>query len=156
MASYDKVIPPGGEGKISIKMKTGNLKGKIKKSIRVYTNDPAYNKGILTLTFTASIKPIIDVKPSANISLRGKRGETQSAKVTITGIEDRPLKLEEKYFDLTDIVEYSLDTIEENRSYMVSIKNIPGASDSFKGYLRLKTNYPEKPEIKIYVRGIFR
>ena len=152
MASYDKAIPPGGEGKITVRIKTNNVKGKIKKSLRVYANDPASASEILTVT--ASIRPILDVNPRS-VYLKGNEDETQSAEVIITGTEERPLMLEVIYFDLIKIVEYSIETVEENKIYKLSFHNLPGADKKFKGKLKLKTNYPEKPEILINIRGRF-
>jgi hypothetical protein len=150
--NYDRAIHPGGEGKISVKIDTKKRKGKLRKQVSVYTNDPENRKEILTIT--AFVKPIIDVEPSS-VYLKGKEGETRSAEIVITGSEDRPLILKDKYFDLNDIVEYNLEIVEENRLYKVLIQNLPDKSGYFKGYLKLKTNYPEKPEISIVVRSRF-
>lgn len=154
MANFDRAIPPGGEGEISAKINTRGMTGKIRKRMAVYTNDPAHSRE--TLTITASIKPFIDIVPDKLVySLVGNPGETKSAAVMIKGREDRPLTLEEKYFDLTGIVEYSLEMVEENKLYKVSFQNIPGTSDNFKGHLKFKTNYPEKREISLNIRGRF-
>ncbi len=74
----------------------------------------------------------------------------------ITGSENRPLVIEVKYFDLKGIVEYNIETIEEGKKYRVSVQNAPDANANFRGYLKFKTNYPEKPELSIYIRGRFR
>ena len=39
MASFDKAIPPGGEGKITLSVDTRGYQGKIHKTARIFTND---------------------------------------------------------------------------------------------------------------------
>ena len=60
-----------------------------------------------------------------------------------------------KYFDLDDVVQYRLEMVEGNGFYRVTIKNLPKAKGNIRGYIKFKTNYAEKPEISIYVRGRF-
>lgn len=43
MASFDPTIPPGGEGKITLKVYTGDYEGPIYKNALVNTNDPKNN-----------------------------------------------------------------------------------------------------------------
>ncbi|MBW2182348.1 MAG: DUF1573 domain-containing protein, partial [Deltaproteobacteria bacterium] len=40
MASFDKVIPPGQEGKVTLSVKTKNMSGKFAKSATIKSNDP--------------------------------------------------------------------------------------------------------------------
>jgi hypothetical protein len=153
VANFDRAVPPGGEGKIYVKTKKVQ-KGRKRDRIRVYTNDPANSREILTIT--AFVRPIINVEPDKSVYyMVGKPGETKSTVINISGREGRPLILKEKFFDLTGIVDYQVETVEENRIYNVSIQNIPNTNDNFRGHLKFKTNYPEKPEIKFCIRGRF-
>jgi len=54
VARFDRTIPPGGEGKITLRIKTRGYQGVISKSAKVYTNDP--RKKIKLLTIKAFIK----------------------------------------------------------------------------------------------------
>ena len=40
MPSFDRAIPPGGEGKIILQVNTAGFQGAIDKSARVSSNDP--------------------------------------------------------------------------------------------------------------------
>ena len=71
-------------------------------------------------------------------------------------MEEKPLKIELIGFDLDGKVNYLIETLETDRVYRVSFKNIPGPAATFRGSLRLKTNYTNKPEIVIPVRANFR
>ena len=112
MVNFDKAIPPGGEGKIRLSMRTRNRQGKISRTARVYSNDPA--KSIVRLGITALIRPIIRLTTS---------------KIYLVGKE---------YQSITKVVEV-----------------IPGPPQTYRGFLKIKTNYPEKPEITILIKGRF-
>ena len=57
MAKYDTAIPPGGEGKITLKVNTKGYDGWISKRARVHTNDP--RRRIMKLTLKAFVKVAI-------------------------------------------------------------------------------------------------
>ncbi len=151
-ADFDRAIPPGGEGKITITIDTRNRKGRVSEWLKISSNDSDHSEE--TLTLKALIRPMIDIEPKT-VNLRGKYGEIRDAEVIIRGSENRPLVLEEKYFDLDDVVQYRLEMVEGNGFYRVTIKNLPKAKGNIRGYIKFKTNYAEKPEISIYVRGRF-
>jgi len=59
---------------------------------------------------------------------------------------DKPLKL--------DLMEFNL--VEKGRKYRIMFKSIPGPPQTYGGFLKLKTNYPEKPEITVRIRRQIR
>lgn len=83
-------------------------------------------------------------------------GEIKTGEVYITGNLEKPLKIEAYSFSLDGKVNYEIDTIEEGKQYKVKFENIPDISGSHIGYLKLKTNYTERPSIKIRVSSRFR
>jgi len=40
VANFDKAIPPGQEGKITLKINTRNRKGKLRQYANIFSNDP--------------------------------------------------------------------------------------------------------------------
>ena len=54
MASFDRAIPPGGVGKITLSVAMEGQQGKIRKQARVYSNDPENKQ--MTLTLKAFVK----------------------------------------------------------------------------------------------------
>jgi hypothetical protein len=52
VAEYDKAIPPGREGKITLSVVPSSCKGKVKKYTLIKTNDP--QKSSFTLVFEGS------------------------------------------------------------------------------------------------------
>ncbi|MFC1494720.1 hypothetical protein ACFL6W_05520 [Thermodesulfobacteriota bacterium] len=83
-------------------------------------------------------------------------GEVKTKEVFITGNLEEPLKIEVVSFDLKGKVQYEIETLKEEKQYKVKFENIPDVKGSFKGYLRMKTNYPESPGIKIRISGRFK
>jgi hypothetical protein len=75
--------------------------------------------------------------------------------VNISSGLERPLQITPVSFDLSGRVSYSIKEVEKGRRFQVRLTSIPGTAGTIQGALKLKTNYPEKPEITIFVRGRF-
>ncbi len=153
MASYDKVIPPGGEGRITLKVNTKGYQGKISKGARVYTNDP--KKAFFVLRLTAFVKVPIHVSPRY-VYLVGRSDQAISRTVYIEAREERPLELTPIEFTLNGKVNFTTQALVPGRKYSVHLATAPGFSGPLRGVLKFKTNYPEKPEILIKIRGRIR
>ena len=128
--------------------------GRIKKSIRVQSNDPKKKQEYLI--FEGSIKPWIKLMPSGRVTLSGKPGETKSVDLTISAVVDKPLKIKPGKFSLEGKVSYSLEEIEKGKQYKITFKNNPDVSGRFDGGLRLITNYQEKSKIDIRISSRFK
>lgn len=68
---------------------------------------------------------------------------------------DRPLTLTPSEFNLEEKLTYTVEEIEKGRKFRIRFTSIPGPPQTYHGFLNLKTNYPEKPEINIRIRGRF-
>lgn len=152
MAHFDRAVPPGGEGKITLKLSTRGYEGKVRKAARVYTNDP-YNR-TERITIEAFVRAPILVAPRS-VFLQGRVTERVTKSVDIKGDPGKVLKIEPINFSLNHRVEYNIEELEPGKHYRVSFTSIPNVSNYYHGSLRLKTNYPEKPELYIFVRGRF-
>ena len=152
MASFDRSIPPGGEGKITLWVRTKGFQGNIHKSAKVYTNDPRMK--VVTLSIKALVKVPIYLS-SHYVNLRGKEGQSVISVIEIRAGLDKPLTLEPGQFNLEGKVKYMIEEIEKGRRFKVRFTTIPGTSQNYRGFLKLKTNYPENPEITIRIRGRF-
>jgi len=152
VASYDKAIPPGGEGKITLKVHTKRYQGRIYKSTKVNTNDPKQN--IIRLGIKAFIKVPVLISPRY-VSFYGKAGQSITKVIEIKAGLNNPLTLSQDQFNLEGKVKYRLEEIEKGRRFKIHLTSIPGPPPTFSGALRLKTNYPEKPIITIMITGRF-
>lgn len=150
MAYFDKAIPPGGEGKIRLSVRTGGSQGKISRDAMVYTNDPA--KNITRVIITAFVRPIIHLSTS-KIYLKGKEHQNITREVKVRAGLDRPLALTADQFNLAGKLTYTITEIEEGRRFQIRFTSIPGPPQTYRGFLKLTTNYPEKPELTIWIKG---
>jgi len=152
VAYFDKAIPPGGEGKIRLSVRTRGRQGKISRNARVYSNDPA--KSIVRLGIMAFINPSIQLSPP-KIYLIGKEDHAITKVVEVRAGLDIPLTLTAGQFNLSEKLTYTIIEIEEGRIFQIRFTSIPGPPQTYRGFLKLTTNYPEKPEITIWIKGRF-
>ena len=152
MAHFDRAIPPGWEGKITLMLNTRGFSGKIRKTARIYTNDPRFPQD--TFVIEALIKVPI-VMSDRMVFLLGTARESISRSVDIRGELDKPLKLEPLDYTLDKKVKFNIEEISRGKHYRVTFTSIPNAGNYYHGLLRLRTSYPEKPELVIHVRGKF-
>jgi hypothetical protein len=153
VASYDRSIPPGGEGKITVTVNTEGYEGSIYKTASVQTNDPL--KSRFNLAVKAFVRVPITVSPRFVI-LRGKADQELSLNVKIEAGLEKPLQIEADRSRLEGRVRYEIQEIEEGRSYRIRFTSVPGKPGRFSGFLNLTTNYEEKPLLNIRIRADFR
>ena len=153
MARFDRTIPPGGEGKVTLRIKTRGYQGEIRKRAKVYTSDP--RNSVVVLSVKAFVKVPIYLSPRY-VYLRGSAGQEITKTVRVRAEEDKPLKLEPRRFDLSKKLTYRIEEVKAGRMVKIHFTSIPGTAGTYRGVLRLKTNYPEKPEISIPITGRFQ
>lgn len=134
-------------------MKTKGYQGNLKKSATIHSNDPENPQ--IKLTLSAQIKVPISLEPRG-VLLHGFIDENITAVMTIKAHEDQPLILEPVKLSLPNKVTYDLKTIEEGRAYQVTFRNISKKRDKYNGFLKLKTNYTNKPQITAMVFGYIK
>ena len=152
MAYYDRSIPPGGEGNITLRVNTRGYDGKIRKTARLYTNDPKFPQDYLVIE--ALVKTPIAMSERM-VFLQGTTQETITKTVDIKGDLNKPLSLEPLDYTLDKKVKFSIEEITRGKHYRVTFTSIPNVGNYYQGLLKLKTSYPEKPELVIHVRGRF-
>jgi len=153
VANFDPAVPPGGEGKITLKVKTEGYQGNLRKSARVKTNDP--EKQTVILAIKATVKVPIYVS-SRYVHLYGKGDKTAQKTIKILAELDKPLNLSVADFTLKNKLKYAMETVQKGKEYRIRFTSISGVKENFRGILKLKTNYPEKPEISIVINGRFK
>jgi len=153
VANFDRSIPPGGEGKITLVLNTLGYAGKLQKGARVLTNDPKIPQD--TLIIEAFVKTPITVSEGM-VFLKGTQQDTVTKTVDIRGELDKPLKIDAVDFTLDNKVKFRIEEVAEGKHYRVTFTSIPNVGRSYHGLLKLKTSYPEKPDLVIYVMGKFK
>lgn len=149
---WTKIVPPGGTGKITLKVDTARFKGPISKTATVQTNDP--DLASYRLTVNANVMTYIDVLPSDTATFRHYRGEDKKEKLTIHSNETTPLEI--KDVQITgDSVKYALAKASDGSGdHELSIWLDPAAPiGTVNGTIKLVTSSPKEPEVTINVRG---
>lgn len=149
MAHFDKAIPPGGEGKIRLTVRTTGYQGNLHKSARVYTNDPT--KSVIRLSLKGFVKVPILLSPP-RVRLYGKEGQSLTRIIEVRAELDKPLILTPGHFNLVEKLTYSIEEIEKGKKFQIRFTTTNSSPQSFRGFLKLNTNYPEKPEITIWIK----
>jgi hypothetical protein len=85
--------------------------------------------------------------------LKGYAGDKIKKKLTITSLDEQPLKIMDITSTIEDKIKYKLKTIEKDKAYSLEIKTRSGIKESFRGKVVLKTNSPKKPQLDISVMG---
>ena len=161
VASFDKVVKPGGEGKIVSSVDTKSFSGPISKSILLVSNDP--DRPQMNLFVKANVKPFVDVLPQPFARFSVIKGDS--------GTQDMILVSEEKGFKPT-IAETSQPYVKAEIAPAGDKDKIPGrAGEQYKLHLsvtpdapdgllnapiRIATGIAQQPTIEIPVSGIVR
>lgn len=153
MARFDRTIPPGGEGRITLELKTADYQGKIAKSAKVFSNDP--KKSTLTIGLKGNIWPPVLVTPR-HAQLNGIVGDTVETVVYLERQKQEPLMVRIGSISIPDKVEADLKEVEKGQSYELNIRNKVQGEARYLGKIQLATDYPERPEIQIKIYGNIR
>jgi len=79
---FDRVIPPGSEGKVFASIDISHVKGAIQKHVEIETSDPVRSKA--TLYVKANVKTYIDIAPEEQVRFTVMKGEANTQELTIT------------------------------------------------------------------------
>ena len=109
----------------------------------------------LLVSIKATVKAIISVHPRS-VSLRGKKDAPIVKQVTLVAHEDMPLEITPVKFSLSDKASYDIETINKGKTYRITFRNKWKKTGAYRGVLELKTNYPDKPLLKIKIYGFIK
>lgn len=150
-ADFTRVIPPGGQGNITIKGRTMGYGGNVfERHITVFMNDP--KNQTLSLLMKGKVDEFAGVTPPTAV-LKGKADESIETMVTVQPGKKYPFKIVESHMEkaLEGKIEYKIITLENG--YVLQIKNSLHTAGQYFGRIFLKTDNPDKPEIPISVAG---
>jgi hypothetical protein len=149
VADFDKAIPPGQEGRITLKVDTKNKKGSLKQIATVFSNDP--QNPVTKVSTIVSIKQYIEVEPGTRVFLQGTTGEMIAREVTIVSHDDRAVTIKKITSDIDDKIEYKLKTVKEGKEYRLEIITRSGLTDVFRGKILVETDSRKQPTIQLSV-----
>jgi hypothetical protein len=146
---YDRTIPPGGVGQVTLQVNTTNYQGTITKSAQVTTNDPKQRKTKIYLSI--NVRAHIIVEPGPKILLRGFVGDNIHHTVRIRAADDRPLKITKIQTNLQSVIDYKLTPRDDGKKYNLEVVSKVTEQKTASGFLTLQTNHPKKKVLKLSV-----
>lgn len=150
MADFDRLIPPGGEGKVKLSIHLAGYRGKVSKSAVVYSNDPQNPR--VSISVTAKVVPFVDIRPSDTVVFRGPAAVLKPHEVEVESSKT-PMRILRVESDLEKEVGVKVETLVEGTRYRVVITNRVEQGE-YSGTIRLITDHPQKPQIAVTVRGM--
>ncbi|MBF0228211.1 MAG: hypothetical protein HQK63_01240 [Desulfamplus sp.] len=149
-------MPPGGEGKISIKVNTKGYGGrKLMKTITVITNDSKTPES--NISVSGNVEKFADITPSV-VRFNGKIGEELKTVVKVVPESKFPflvLKVRSQEEKAKNI-KYELKedkAASGNKEYSITVENLKKDAGFYYDVLILETDSKIQPEIKINVMG---
>jgi hypothetical protein len=150
-ARYDRVIPPGGRGEITLTIKPHSVEGQFQKHAQVKSNDPNQPEAVLVLQGFSQRQ--IEFAPSRIIRLWGNPSEDLRSKVQVISHLPVPLNIKEFRTDIPEKIEVSLAVEEPGRVYALEIRNKCKEPNRYQGKIELLTTAPQHPQLIVRVFG---
>ena len=151
VASYDKTIPPGQEGTITLTIKPFSVIHQFKKEAKVTLNDPERPKVQLVMTGVAL--PFIEILPSHIVRLRGTPGEGVKGEVKFISHLPTPWKITGYSTTIPDKIEINLKPEVPNQVYDLEVRNVCQQTGPYAGLINLYTTSKERPRLIVRVFG---
>jgi hypothetical protein len=151
VAKFDKVIAPGGEGKIELVLDGERVSGEFSKTAIVKTNDPEHPE--LTLTIAGHEIPFLNVVPEGTIYLHGRYDESVEKSVTLSSNEKGfDLQVTGVSSNIDDKIEYSVKPGPNKGEFVLDVKKKTDVQPSSAyGNITVKTNSEKSPEAILQV-----
>ena len=149
MVRYDRAIPPGGVGQVTLQVNTGGFQGKVTKSAQVTTNDPRQRNSKIYLSM--DVRAHIIVEPGPKIMLQGIAGDDIQSVVHIRSAEKQPFKITRIETNLRSVIDYKLSRKDAGSEYDLQVVSKATEQKTASGFLTLHTNNPKKRIVKLSV-----
>jgi hypothetical protein len=148
---YDKSIPPGGQGDITLTLKPFSVIHQFKKETKVRLNDP--DQPLLVLTLTGVAQPFIEIQPSHIVRLRGSPSDDIRGQVRFTSHLPTPFKITQFRTNIPDKIEVTLKPEVPDKVYVLEVRNKGQQSGAYAGLIELSTNSEKRPRLIVRVFG---
>jgi hypothetical protein len=148
---FDRVIPPGGEGKVELAVEGSKVHGEFNKSAAVESNDP--DRPHMTLMLHGRAVPYVNVVPEGTVRMHGRYGEPVEQRLTITSNEkDLDFKVLGVRSNIDDKITYAIENGATPGEYILKVyKNPKLPTLSTYGSIFIDTNSPKWPETTVQV-----
>jgi hypothetical protein len=157
VAKFDKVIPPGQEGKIHMVIEGKRVHDKFSKSATIRSNDPEHPT--MTIAIAGNIMPYIAVAPGGRIYLQGRYGEPVKKQITLRSNEEEfDFQITSVESNIDDKITYKATPGEDDGTWMVDVwKNPKLPTMSTYGSITVHTNSELAPtkilQVQVITKG---
>jgi hypothetical protein len=151
VALYDRAIPPGGKGEITLQIDTSRIRGEFQKKAIVWSNDP--ERKSIALFLTGKVKPHIFFDPGGYLSLSGTKGQVPNEHLDIINNHKGPMKITGVDSDLKDRIVWHIVETTPGFVYRLEVEDISKEPGDYTGHLTLRTDNPEKPQLTVIING---
>ncbi|MEJ2673281.1 MAG: DUF1573 domain-containing protein [Deltaproteobacteria bacterium] len=121
VASYDKIIPPGGQGAITLTIKPYSVIHRFLKETKVTLNDREWPLVLLSLTGVAL--PFIEIQPSHIVRLKGAPGDDVRGQVRFISHLPTPWKITGYSTTIPDKIAVNLKPEVPGQIYDLEVRN---------------------------------
>lgn len=151
MTRFDRVIPPGGEGKVTLNVDLKGYQGKVWKDATIISND--LRQPSFQITLQGQVRPHIELRPGSFVQFSPavQSAEEKTVDLMATGQDFRVLKIEN---NLKEKISAQLETVVPGKHYRLKIANLQ-REGSYSGVIKVSTDHPKKPEVQIRISAHF-
>jgi hypothetical protein len=149
--NYDKTIPPGGQGDITLTIKPFSVIHQFKKETKVRLDDP--DRPNLVLTLTGLAQPFIEIQPSHIVRLRGAPGDDIRGQVRFISHLPTPFQITQFHTNIPDKIDVTLKPEVPGKVYVLEVRNKGQQSGAYVGLIQLTTNSEKRPRLIVRVFG---
>jgi hypothetical protein len=149
--AYDHLIPPGGQGALTLTIKPFALRGQFAKKTEVFLNDPDQPR--LVFTLKGFSRPLIEVQPSYVIQLKGKSGEDLHQQVRLTSNLPESWEISRYSTNIPQFIDVEVQTAEPGKSYVLEVRQKRLEPGRYHGLIELFTTFPQRPRLLLRVFG---
>jgi hypothetical protein len=153
VAKYDRVIPPGGTGKITLQIQPFSVVHAFKK--KTYVRFNASDLSSVNLVLTGNAQKSIEIEPSHVIRFRGAPKNDLTAQVKLTSSLPFPWEITRVENFQPDKFTATLKTEKPGKVYVLEVRNKSLDEGHYAGMIQLFTNVVHKPKIVIRVIADF-
>jgi hypothetical protein len=148
---YDRLIPPGRQGTLTLSIRPFALLGQFAKKTEVFLNDPDHPKVVFTLKGVS--RPLIEVQPGYIIRFKGKPGEELCRQVRLTSNLSEPWEISRYTNKIPQSIDVHLNAIEPGKSYVLEVQQKRQEPGKYQGMIELFTTVPKRPRLVLRVFG---
>jgi hypothetical protein len=162
VANFDKLIQPGGTGKVEAEVDTTAFSGPIAKSILVFSNDQANPQ--VNLVIKAEVRSFVEVLPRNLIRLNVLQGEPATEKVVLSSADASEFKVTEVdtaggpyEVKFRELPENERVPDRKGSQWEVAVTVPANAPEGLLNHkLTVKTTAAKAPEVGLQVSGVVR